>query len=418
MNNDVISIVNEINSIDEFSLKIYYDYIDKYGKDVMLQVFKEILLTTNNVVSIKEKFINAFLSIELEDMEINKENILKLINEYGEDKINQYLMEMVDFNGKSPEFKNVYKKINNCIEVISNIYDNNVKQGDDINGEDSNIERESYDYIEDSLRTYLNEIGNTKLLNVEEEIELAKRIANGDQTAKNILIESNLKLVVSIAKRYIGKGMDLLDLIQEGNTGLMKAVEKFDIQKECKFSTYATWWIRQAITRSISDQSRMIRLPVHMIEVNNKIKRCQRQFNIQFNRDATEEELANEIGISVNKIKEAIKFQREVVSLDNPINDEEDYSIMDKIASPNSEPEEECFKQEKKEILLSLLSRLTEREAEVVKLRFGLIDGNYHTLEYVGEKYGITRERVRQIQKKATRKMEHYCKWKKIDDLY
>jgi len=272
--------------------------------------------------------------------------------------------------------------------------------------------------INDPVRMYLKEIGRISLLSSEEEMEISKRVADNDEEAKRILAESNLRLVVSIAKRYVGRGLLFLDLIQEGNIGLMKAVEKFDYDKGYKFSTYATWWIRQAITRALADQARTIRVPVHMVETINKMSRVQRQLTLELNREPSEEEIAKKMGIGVDKVREVLKISQEPVSLETPIGEEEDSHLGDFLKdesslSPEEYTENEILKEEIKEVLMSLQAR----EQEVLELRFGLIDGTCHTLEEVGKKFNVTRERIRQIEAKALRKLRHPSRAKKLKDF-
>jgi len=272
--------------------------------------------------------------------------------------------------------------------------------------------------INDPVRMYLKEIGRISLLSSEEEMEISKRVALDDKEAKRILAESNLRLVVSIAKRYVGRGLLFLDLIQEGNIGLMKAVEKFDYDKGYKFSTYATWWIRQAITRALADQARTIRVPVHMVETINKMSRVQRQLTLELNREPSEEEIAKKMGVGVDKVREVLKISQEPVSLETPIGEEDDSHLGDFLKdesslSPEEYTENEILKEEIKEVLMSLQAR----EQEVLELRFGLIDGTCHTLEEVGKKFNVTRERIRQIEAKALRKLRHPSRAKKLKDF-
>ena len=264
---------------------------------------------------------------------------------------------------------------------------------------------------------YLKEIGQIKLLTTDEETELADRVAEGDETAKAILAEANLRLVVSIAKRYVGRGMLFLDLIQEGNIGLMKAVEKFDVTKGYKFSTYATWWIRQAITRAIADQARTIRVPVHMVETINKLARIERQLTLELNREPTEEELSEKMGTTVEKIRDIYKISQEPVSLETPIGEEEDSHLGDFIPDEtNMSPEDFAVNELLKDEISEVLLTLTEREEKVIRLRFGLEDGRPRTLEEVGQLFGVTRERIRQIEAKALRKLRHPSRSRKLKD--
>ena len=264
---------------------------------------------------------------------------------------------------------------------------------------------------------YLKEIGKVPLLSADEEIELAKRMEQGDEEAKKRLCEANLRLVVSIAKRYVGRGMLFLDLIQEGNLGLIKAVDKFDYRKGYKFSTYATWWIRQAITRSIADQARTIRIPVHMVETINKLIRVSRQLLQTYGREPSPEEIAVEMGLSVDKVREIQKIAQEPVSLETPIGEEEDSHLGDFIPDDDvPAPAEAAAFSMLKEQLVEVLDTLTEREQKVLKLRFGLEDGRARTLEEVGKEFDVTRERIRQIEAKALRKLRHPSRSKKLKD--
>ena len=272
--------------------------------------------------------------------------------------------------------------------------------------------------IDDPVRMYLKEIGKVPLLSAAEEIEIAKRMADGDQDAKKQLAEANLRLVVSVAKRYVGRGMLFLDLIQEGNLGLIKAVEKFDYRKGYKFSTYATWWIRQAITRAIADQARTIRIPVHMVETINKLIRVNRQLLQEYGREPRPDEIAREMGISEEKVREIIKVAQEPVSLETPIGEEEDSHLGDFIPDDDAPaPAEVAAFTLLKEQLMEVLDTLTPREEKVLRLRFGLDDGKARTLEEVGREFNVTRERIRQIEAMALRKLRHPSRSKKLKDF-
>ncbi len=295
---------------------------------------------------------------------------------------------------------------------------------DDMAEAEEDIEIENIDLtvpdgvsIEDPVRMYLKEIGKVPLLTAEEEIELAKRLEDGDEEAKKRLAEANLRLVVSIAKRYVGRGMLFLDLIQEGNLGLIKAVEKFDYRKGFKFSTYATWWIRQAITRAIADQARTIRIPVHMVETINKLIRVSRQLLQELGREPSPEEIAEEMGISEERVREILKIAQEPVSLETPIGEEEDSHLGDFIQDVNVPiPADAAAYTLLKEQLNEVLETLTEREQKVLRLRFGLDDGRARTLEEVGKEFNVTRERIRQIEAKALRKLRHPSRSRKLKD--
>ena len=273
--------------------------------------------------------------------------------------------------------------------------------------------------LDDPVRMYLKEIGQVRLLSANEEIELARRVAEGDKAAKDKLTEANLRLVVSIAKKYSGRGLHILDLIQEGNTGLIRAVDKFDYTKGNKFSTYATWWIRQAITRAIADQARTIRVPVHMVEVINKATRCNRKLVQELGREPSLEEIAAELNLPIEKIIEANRTAADTLSLDMPVGDEEDTTIGSFVEDDNTpSPADATSNTLLAEALTEILSTLTDREADVLRMRFGMFDGRTHTLEEVGQIFGVTRERIRQIENKAIRKLRHPSRAKKIKDFY
>ena len=310
-------------------------------------------------------------------------------------------------------------------ELYNLLNDNNIKVVEDNSEDDDEGNQLILDdnlltkdlTINDPVRMYLKEIGQIKLLSMEEELELADRIIDGDEEAKALLAEANLRLVVSIAKRYVGRGMLFLDLIQEGNIGLMKAVDKFDVSKGYKFSTYATWWIRQAITRAIADQARTIRVPVHMVETINKLARIQRQLTLELNREPSEDELAKKMNIPVEKIREIYKISQDPVSLETPIGEEDDSHLGDFIKDErNVSPEEYATNEMLKDEISDVLQTLTEREEKVIKLRFGLEDGKSRTLEEVGQMFGVTRERIRQIEAKALRKLRHPSRSRKLKD--
>ncbi|MEI7838154.1 MAG: RNA polymerase sigma factor RpoD [bacterium] len=324
------------------------------------------------------------------------------------------------------------------VEVLDSLYSDLAEAGIDVvkepntedfseewvleNGEEEIIVTNDTSYIDDiaddSVRLYLREIGKIPLLSSENELALAKRVVAGDKEAKAEMAEANMRLVVSIAKRYVGRGLDLLDLIQEGNTGLLRAVEKFDPDKGFKFSTYATWWIRQAITRAIADQARVIRIPVHMVETINKLLRTQRRLTQELNREPTNEEIAKAMEIEVDKVEHIMKIKQDISSLDASIKDDEEESVLSDFIEDEDtiSPEESATGQLMKEQIKSLLGALTEREQKILKLRFGLEDGKYHTLEEVGQEFSVTRERIRQIEAKALAKLRKHKDSKKLHD--
>ena len=305
------------------------------------------------------------------------------------------------------------------IEELDDVDDSDIvlTDEDDVDMEKIDLSVPDGISIEDPVRMYLKEIGKVPLLSADEEVELAKRMAEGDEDAKKRLAEANLRLVVSIDKRYVGRGMLFLDLIQEGNLGLMKAVEKFDYHKGFKFSTYATWWIRQAITRAIADQARTIRIPVHMVETINKLIRVSRQLLQELGREPTPEEIAAELDMPVERVREILKISQEPVSLETPIGEEEDSHLGDFIQDDNVPvPAEAAAQTLLKEQLDEVLDTLTEREQKVLRLRFGMDDGRARTLEEVGKEFDVTRERIRQIEAKALRKLRHPSRSRKLRD--
>ena len=350
---------------------------------------------------------------EIKTFEERKEELIKKGKKEGKITYEDLVASLKGIELGSDELDDLYNALReNNIEVVSD--DTEEDEGTELL-DDNTLTKDLT--INDPVRMYLKEIGQIKLLSMDEELELADRIASGDEEAKNILAEANLRLVVSIAKRYVGRGMLFLDLIQEGNIGLMKAVDKFDVTKGYKFSTYATWWIRQAITRAIADQARTIRVPVHMVETINKLARIQRQLTLELNREPTEDELAKKMNIPVEKIREIYKISQEPVSLETPIGEEDDSHLGDFIKDErNVSPEEFATNEMLKDEIADVLSTLTEREEKVIRLRFGLEDGKSRTLEEVGQMFGVTRERIRQIEAKALRKLRHPSRSKKLRD--
>lgn len=325
------------------------------------------------------------------------------------------------------EITEAFEDIDAEPDIFDRIYDLAERFGVKIIGETSNgtsdanaidmANMSSEVGIEDHVRMYLKEIGKVPLLNAEEEVELAKQIEEGSEEAKQKLNEANLRLVVSIAKRYVGRGMQFLDLIQEGNMGLLKAVDKFDYRKGYKFSTYATWWIRQAITRAIADQARTIRIPVHMVETINKLTRVQRQLCQKLGKEPTPDQIAKEMGMPVEKVREIIKISQEPVSLETPVGEEEDSHIGDFIPDEDTQtPAESAAQTLLREHIIEVLNSLTPREQRVLRLRFGLDDGRPRTLEEVGKEFNVTRERIRQIEAKSLRKLRHPTRSKKLKD--
>ena len=359
---------------------------------------------------------------EIKTFEERKEELIKEGKEKGYITYEELANRLKGLEIDSDSLDELYNSlIENKIEIVTD--------ESELGGEDEDTSGDIEDILKDNtiakeisindpVRMYLKEIGRISLLSLEEETALSERIANGDEEAKNILAESNLRLVVSIAKRYVGRGMLFLDLIQEGNIGLMKAVEKFDANKGYKFSTYATWCIRQAITRAIADQARTIRVPVHMVETINKLSRYQRQLTLELNREPTDDELAKKMGMPVDKVREVIKIAQDPVSLETPIGEEDDSHLGDFVKDERSmSPEEYTIHEMLKDEISDVLLTLTEREEQVLRLRFGLDDGSCKTLEEVGQMFGVTRERIRQIEAKALRKLRHPSRSRKLKDF-
>ena len=364
----------------------------------------------------------------------DKKNLVKELTELGKSKGNISNREILDAIGEmdiDPEqLEKLYDSLEQAgIEIVENDLEEDLSlEGLDLSGEgvdlsDGNVSGEPADNsdnisIDDPVKVYLKEIGRVPLLTPEEEVDLAIRISDGDVAAKQRLSEANLRLVVSIAKRYLGRGMHFLDLIQEGNLGLIKAVEKFDYTKGFKFSTYATWWIRQAITRAIADQARTIRIPVHMVETINKVKKVSSQLLHQNGHEPSADEIAEELNMPVDKVREIMRVAQEPVSLETPIGEEEDSHLGDFIPDDDAPaPADAASHTMLREQLMEVLDTLTPREEKVLRLRFGLEDGRSRTLEEVGKEFNVTRERIRQIEAKALRKLRHPSRSKKLKDF-
>ena len=355
---------------------------------------------------------------EIKGLKEREEELIKLGKEKGHLTFEDLAASLKGLDIDADNLDEIYNVlVENNIEVVADEEKNKeIQEEESVMLSDEEITKDVN--INDPVRMYLKEIGRIPLLTAEQELEYSVKAANGDEEAKRVLAESNLRLVVSIAKRYVGRGLLFLDLIQEGNIGLMKAVEKFDYDKGFKFSTYATWWIRQAITRALADQARTIRVPVHMVETINKMARIQRQMTLELNREPSEEELSKKMGISVDKVREVMKISQDPVSLETPIGEEDDSHLGDFIQDEsNMSPEEYATNEILKEEIKNVLDTLQDREKEVLELRFGLKDGTSHTLEEVGKKFNVTRERIRQIEAKALRKLRHPSRARKLRDF-
>ena len=356
---------------------------------------------------------------EIKTFEQRKEELLKKGKEKGVLTYEELAESLKGLELDADSLDDLYNAFHdNNIEIISENFeddDDDDDAGEEISIEDVALPKNAS--INDPVRMYLKEIGKISLLSLDEELALSKRVEEGDEEAKRLLAESNLRLVVSIAKRYVGRNLSFLDLIQEGNIGLMKAVDKFDASKGYKFSTYATWWIRQAITRAIADQAKTIRVPVHMVETINKLKRIQKQRTLELNREPTEAELAKKMNTTEEKVREIFKISQDPLSLETPIGEEDDSHLGDFLKDESSmSPEEYAINEVLKDEIEEVLCTLTPREEEVLKLRFGLKGGTCHTLEEVGNMFGVTRERIRQIEAKALRKLRHPSRSRKLKD--
>ena len=351
----------------------------------------------------KKAVVKELLELGKQKGQLNNQDILDAIGE-------------IDFDPE--QLEKLYDNLEQQgIEIVEDMGDIKIDDIDLGEGKDSDFVADGAVTVDDPVKVYLKEIGRVPLLSSEEEIDLAIRIANGDVQAKQRLSEANLRLVVSIAKRYLGRGMQFLDLIQEGNLGLIKAVDKFDYTKGFKFSTYATWWIRQAITRAIADQARTIRIPVHMVETINKVKKVQSQLLHQNGHEPTPDEIADELDLPVDKVREIMRVAQEPVSLETPIGEEEDSHLGDFIPDDGAPaPADAASHTMLREQLSAVLSTLTPREEKVLRLRFGLEDGRSRTLEEVGKEFNVTRERIRQIEAKALRKLRHPSRSRKLKD--
>ena len=445
MNNELLKVLEELvainekkgyvsyedvaNKVKEYSLtpkdvKLIYKELNEKNialKDVIEEKPKQTTKTKSesNVKKKEAKVSKKSVVGEIKSLEDREKELIALGKKNGFITYETLAEHLKGLDLDADALDELYNAlIDNNIEIVSDDDSNNDGKASSEELVLSDEELTKDVNINDPVRMYLKEIGKIPLLTMEEEMKYSVAAAAGDENAKRILAESNLRLVVSIAKRYVGRGLLFLDLIQEGNIGLMKAVEKFDYDKGFKFSTYATWWIRQAITRALADQARTIRVPVHMVETINKMARIQRQMTLELNREPSEEEIAKKMGISVEKVREVIKISQDPVSLETPIGEEDDSHLGDFIKDELSmSPEEYATNEILKEEIKSVLKTLQEREQEVLELRFGLVDGTSHTLEELGKKFNVTRERIRQIEAKALRKLRHPSRAKKLKDF-
>ena len=410
---DVLNSFLESDDITPEDIDTIYDFLAENEIEIVSGDIEE---PKKEKKTKKEEDNNIKSDGTIRTLEERKQNLLELGKSVGFLTFEQLAKELKGLEMDSESLDDLYNFLReNNIEVVEDGDD--VDSGDQLDLDISEENLPKNLSINDPVRMYLKEIGQISLLSLDEELELSKKIEEGDEDAKRKLAESNLRLVVSIAKRYVGRNLSFLDLIQEGNIGLMKAVDKFDSSKGYKFSTYATWWIRQAITRAIADQAKTIRVPVHMVETINKLKRVQRQLTLELNREPTEKELSDKLKIPEEKVREIIKISLDPLSLETPIGEEEDSHLGDFVQDKNSlSPEEYAINEVLKDEISEVLLTLTEREEQVLKLRFGLVDGTCRTLEEVGMIFGVTRERIRQIEAKALRKLRHPSRSKKLKD--
>ena len=410
---DVLNSFLEDDSITPEDIDAIYDFLAENDIEVVSEEIEE---PKKEKKSKKEEDTNIKSDGTIRTIEERKQNLLELGKSVGFLTFEQLAKELKGLEMDSESLDDLYNFLReNNIEVVEEGEDADSGEALDLDISEESLPKNLS--INDPVRMYLKEIGQISLLSLDEELELSKKIEEGDEDAKRKLAESNLRLVVSIAKRYVGRNLSFLDLIQEGNIGLMKAVDKFDSSKGYKFSTYATWWIRQAITRAIADQAKTIRVPVHMVETINKLKRVQRQLTLELNREPTEKELSDKLKIPEEKVREIIKISLDPLSLETPIGEEEDSHLGDFVQDKNSlSPEEYAINEVLKDEISEVLLTLTEREEQVLKLRFGLVDGTCRTLEEVGMIFGVTRERIRQIEAKALRKLRHPSRSKKLKD--
>ena len=401
-----IEMLEDLKELEDADMEIFDDF-DDIEDEAQRKADEERLTALIEEGKKKGNLSSKELLTVLEDMNLGQERIDKFY-----DALENF---NIDMNDTEAVEETVFLEADADVPEVEELQEIENLAEDEVVDPESLVDNFS---IDDPVRMYLKEIGKVDLLTTEEEVELATRMAAGDVEAKRQMAEANLRLVVSIAKRYVGRGMLFLDLIQEGNLGLIKAVEKFDYTKGYKFSTYATWWIRQAITRAIADQARTIRIPVHMVETINKVMRISRQLLQELGHDPTPEEIAEDMGIPVEKVREILKIAQEPVSLETPIGEEEDSHLGDFIPDEDaSEPAEAASFTLLKEQLSGVLGTLTPREEKVLRLRFGIEDGRTRTLEEVGKEFQVTRERIRQIEAKALRKLRHPSRSKKLKDF-
>ena len=402
-------IINEIKNIKVFDLKEYYELIEKYGEKNVITAFRTLLVNSKNNDSkmrILQKYSYAYITIDIENLVIDKNSYKKLCNKYGEDNVDKYIIEYEEIGTNAKISDNISK-------ILDFLVKDEEEKEENITDNDFNNDVIVDDYTDDSVKQYLKEIGKIPTFSEDEEKEIFRKYNNAIDEKEKIkisqeIVTANLKLVVSIAKKYVKPSYSILDVIQDGNIGLMKAIDKYDLNRGYKFCTYATWWIKQSITRALSEKSRIIRLPVHICELIRKISISRINLSYELGREPTDDELAKVLGISVQKLKETVILTSEPISLQTPVGYGDDLaseSIESFIPDKNSSVEEEYNKIALKKIVSSILPTLTEREEKVIRLRFGIDNDKILTLEEVGNMMGVTRERIRQIESKALRKL-------------
>ncbi|MGM9876209.1 MAG: sigma-70 family RNA polymerase sigma factor [Bacilli bacterium] len=399
-------IINEIKNIKVFDLKKYYELIEKYGEKNVINAFRTLLVNGKNDESkmhILRKYCYAYITIDIENLVIDKNSYKKLCNKYGENNVDKYIIEYEEIGTNAKISDNISK-------ILDFLVKDEEEKEENITDNDFNNDVIVDDYTDDPVKQYLKEIGKIPTFSEDEEKEIFRKYNNAIDEKEKIkikqkIVTANLKLVVSIAKKYVKPSYSILDVIQDGNIGLMKAIDKYDLNKGYKFSTYATWWIKQSITRALSEKSRMIRLPVHICELIRKVTANREKLAYELGREPNDDELAKSLGISVQKLKEVTTIINEPISLQTPVGEEEDESIESFVPDENHSIEEDYYKIELKDLFSNIFSTLSPKEQTVIKLRFGFDNDKILTLEEVGNVLGVTRERVRQIESKALRKL-------------
>ena len=400
-------IINEIKNIKVFDLKEYYELIEKYGEKNVITAFRTFLVNSKNDASkmrILQKYSYAYITIDIENLVIDKNSYKKLCNKYGEDNVDKYIIEYEEIGTNAKISDNISK-------ILDFLVKDEEKKEENITDNDFNNDVIVDDYTDDPVKQYLKEIGKIPTFSEDEEKEIFRKYNNAIDEKEKIkinqeIVTANLKLVVSIAKKYVKPSYSILDVIQDGNIGLMKAIDKYDLNRGYKFSTYATWWIKQSITRALSEKSRMIRLPVHICELIRKVSAVREKIAYELGREPNDDELAKSLGISVQRLKEVTTSINDPISLQTPVGEDDDESIESFVSDETHSIEEDYYKIELKDLFSNVFSTLSPREQTVIKLRFGFDNDKMLTLEEVGNVLGVTRERVRQIESKVLRKLK------------